>query len=364
MHPHWPDSAQARSDLLACRAALRVGSKSFSGAATLLPPNVRDAATALYAFCREADDAIDLHDGGVDGVAVLSERLDRIYAGTPHEHPVDRALSAVVLRYAIPRTLFDALLQGFAWDASGRRYQSLAEVLDYAARVAGTIGAMMALLMGVRDTATVARACDLGMAMQLTNIARDVGEDARAGRLYLPTKSLRHVGIDPDAWLANPRMSPGLRGVIDDLLYEADYLYSGVDAGIARLPRGCHAGIMAAKLIYADIGRVVREAGCDSVSRRAVVSRKRKVTLLLKAFLSSPRLDAGDELPSRPSTRHLLDSIEGCVEALPQDATTVRWWQLRSRALWLVELFDRLERRSRFSKRAARTQASEALTST
>jgi len=346
MHPQWPSSAQERADLAACRRALRAGSKSFSGAATLLPAAVRDAATALYAFCREADDAIDLHAGGAAALAALAGRLDRIYGGCPDGRAVDRALAAVVDRYAIPRTLFDALLQGFEWDATGRRYESLADVLEYAARVAGTIGAMMALLMGVRAAQVVARACDLGMAMQLTNIARDVGEDARAGRLYLPLDALRHVGIDPDAWLRQPRMSPGLRVVIDDVLYEADYLYSGVAAAVAQLPRSCQAGITAARLIYADIGRVVRKAGCDSVSRRAIVSRRRKLLLLGKAFFAVPHTVRGDAVPTRPATHGLLESIAACGSVASRQPMAP-WWQLRSRALWLIDLFDRLERRNR-----------------
>ena len=98
----------------------------------------------------------------------------------------------------IPRALPEALLEGFAWDAAGRRYETLDEVEHYAARVAGCVGAMMTLVMGRRDPAILARACDLGVAMQLTNICRDVGEDARAGRLYLPLAWLRDNGIDPD----------------------------------------------------------------------------------------------------------------------------------------------------------------------
>lgn len=348
MQPQWPNSALARSDLMACREKLRAGSKSFSGASTLLPKSVRDAVTVLYAFCREADDAIDIDAGGANAIARLRERLDRAYSRRPFAQPVDRALSAVVDRYAIPRTLFDALLEGFEWDASGRRYDTLAEVLQYAARVAGTIGAMMALLMGVRSTRAVAKACDLGMAMQLTNIARDVGEDARAGRLYLPLNSLRHVGIDPERWLADPQMSPALRIVIDNLLYEADYLYSGVEAGIAELPRSCQAGITAARLIYADIGRVVRAAGCDSVSRRAVVSGRRKCQLLVKSYFTVARVDPQETVSARPATQYLLKSIESSPDRVMPTHTTIPWWRFKSRALWMIDLFDRLERRGRF----------------
>ena len=139
----------------------------------------------------------------------------RSTTAAPGRIDADRALAHVVHRLAIPRLLLDALLEGFLWDANGRRYETLEEVHDYAARVAGTVGAMMALVMGAHTQRALARACELGVAMQLTNIARDVGEDARNGRLYLPRAWLREAGIDPDAWLRAPRFDAAIAGVVD-----------------------------------------------------------------------------------------------------------------------------------------------------
>ena len=116
--------------------------------------------------------------------------------GRPLPHPADRAMADLIRRYAIPRAIPEALLEGLTWDAEGRTYETLEELFDYAARVAGTVGVMMTLMMGERSPQALARACDLGVAMQLTNIARDVGEDARLGRLYLPRQWLRKMGID------------------------------------------------------------------------------------------------------------------------------------------------------------------------
>lgn len=180
MPPLRDPAAATPADFAFCRDALRRGSRSFLAASLLLPARVRAPAAALYAFCREADDAVDL--ACVPDLAPLRDRLDRAYAGRPRPGPVDRAFAEVVARFAIPRALFDALLEGFAWDAEGRRYEDFADLGAYAARVAGSVGAMMAVLMGVRAPEKLARACDLGTAMQLTNIARDIGEDARAGR--------------------------------------------------------------------------------------------------------------------------------------------------------------------------------------
>src|SRR5262249_23564015 len=159
--------------------------------------------------------------------------------------PADRAFADVVARFAIPRELPEALLEGLAWDAEGRRYETPGDLLDYAARVAGTVGAMMSLLMRRRDPAVVARACDLGIAMHLTSFARDVGEDARAGRLYLPRQWLRDEAIDPEEWLADPRYDVRIGKVIGRVLAVADIFYRRSIAGVGALPSSCRPGIHA-----------------------------------------------------------------------------------------------------------------------
>ena len=279
-----PGASVDPADLAACAARLRAGSKSFSAAALLLPRRVREPATGLYAFCRVADDAVDLDPGASAAtIDVLRARLDRVYAGRPDGDPVDRALAVVVAREQVPRALLEALLEGMAWDAEGRRYETLDELHAYAARVAGAVGAMMTIVMGRREAHVVARACDLGVAMQLTNIARDVGEDARQGRLYLPLEWLREAGVDPARWLERPSADPAITAVIARLLEAAEVLYSRADAGVPELPADCRMAIRAARGIYSEIGRAVARAGFDSITRRAVVSSSRKVWLLARA---------------------------------------------------------------------------------
>ena len=267
---------QELADLEACRTAIRTGSLSFHAASRLLPARVRDPALVLYAFCRLADDAVDEGSDAVDAVLRLQERLDRAYAGRPANQPEDRAFTRMVVETGMPRKLPDALLEGFAWDAQGRRFASLSDVLDYSARVAATVGVMMAVLMGVRDRHRLARAADLGLAMQLTNIARDVGEDARAGRVYLPTDWMAEAGIDIDAFLRTPAPVPEVRAMVKRLLREAGRLYERAEPGIAALPAACRPGIFAARHIYAGIGGQVRAAGFDSVTRRARTSGAQK----------------------------------------------------------------------------------------
>jgi phytoene synthase len=124
------------------------GSKTFFAASRLLPPRVRIAAIALYAFCRVADDLVDEAATGDTPLDVLQERLDAIYAGAPNDHVEDHALSLVVQQYKLPRHLLDALIEGFAWDAGGRIYDSIEDLHAYGARVAGSVGAMMSWIMG------------------------------------------------------------------------------------------------------------------------------------------------------------------------------------------------------------------------
>lgn len=296
----------APADMEACRAAIRVGSHSFHMASRLLPARVRDPALALYAFCRIADDAVDEGNDKTRAVLSLRDRLDRVYAGAPRDAAPDRAFAAVVETFEMPRTLPDALLEGLAWDAAGRRYATLSGVLDYSARVASAVGAMMCVLMRVRDADALARACDLGLAMQLTNIARDVGEDAAEGRLYLPTDWLAEEGLTPEAFLAAPAATPGLRRLTARLLAEADTLYTRAAAGVPALPLATRPGIEAARRIYRAIGTDLAAHGHDSITRRAHTTKGRKLALLVQSALAAA---AATLLPA-PATLHARPAPE------------------------------------------------------
>jgi phytoene synthase len=353
MHTHWPDRPKASpADIAACRELLRGGSRSFFAASFLLPRQVREPAVSLYAFCRVADDAIDLDADQVTALARLQDRLARIYEGRPVPVSADRALADLVVQFALPRAILEGLLEGFAWDGEGRRYEDLAGLNAYAVRVAGTVGAMMAMLMGVRDPEVLARACDLGVAMQLSNIARDVGEDARNGRIYLPLGWLREAGIDPDAWLAHPVFTPALGSVVRRLLQEADLLYLRAGAGIARLPLACQPGIWAARFLYAEIGREVARAGFDSVSRRAVVSARRKMALLARALAAPAFRDADVAAAPLEQARFLVQAVRDAPSP-PRIAiarNTADDPSIGEQLVWVVDLFARLERMERMQR--------------
>jgi 15-cis-phytoene synthase len=343
-----PDLATP-ADHAACRALIRQGSKSFFAASLLLPAAVREPALALYAFCRLADDLVD--DGrDTDPLTRLRARLAGVYEGRPTSVATDRAFADVVCRYAIPRVLPEALLEGFQWDLEGRRYENASQLNAYAARVAGSVGAMMACLMQARAPHLVARACDLGVAMQLTNIARDVGEDARAGRLYLPRSWMHEEHIDPDSWLRRPVFSPNLAKVVARLLLTADELYERASLGITSLPRDCRRGIYAARFLYAEIGHELRRHELDSVSRRTVVPLTRKATLLARALRATEAASPEAAPAVLEEARFLIDAV---VAEPPGAANLVGApANLEDRVEWLVNLFERLERRDRLTAHA------------
>ena len=336
-------------DLAACRAAIRTGSRSFHAASRLLPARVRDPALALYAFCRLADDAVDEGGRKADAVLRLRDRLDLIYAGRPADAAADRAFSAVIETYEMPRALPDALLEGLAWDATGRRYATLSDLRAYSARVAAAVGAMMCVLMRVRDADALARACDLGVAMQLTNIARDVGEDARAGRLYLPTDWLDEAGIAPAAFLAAPEADARIRSLVKRLLAEADRLYARAEAGIAALPVSSRPGIFAARHAYAGIGGAIARAGHDSVTRRATTTGAQK-----SGWLALSVLRAGATLVMpRSAVLHArpLPEVAYLVDAAARAPATAGWGGGRAGAL--IAVLAELEARDRGLDRPA-----------
>jgi phytoene synthase len=326
---------------------IRVGSRSFHTASHLLPKDVREGAYALYGFCRLSDDAVDLEGGEGEAVDRLRARLDRVYAGCPHADPVERALTDTVRRFTLPRALLDALLEGLAWDVSGRIYETLDDLHAYAARVAGSVGAMMAVLMGARTPALVARACDLGAAMQLTNIARDVGEDARLGRLYLPRAWMREAGLDPEVWLAAPAFDARLAEVIGRVLASADALYERADAGIANLDAAFRPAIFAARHLYAEIGVEVRRRGLDSVTSRASTSAWRKAVLVARALRCARRNE-----PVSPAGRPLAQT-RFLVEAVMREPAPCAWASrpgrhtLETDLAWTLGLFTVLARRDR-----------------
>ena len=341
LQPYDKNNSNLR-DFDECVTLMRGGSKTFFAASKLLPKRVRQASIALYAFCRVADDLVDNASHPEKSLEELQLRLDCIYEQKPMDFIEDHALSHVVYQFKLPRALLDALLEGFAWDAQSHQYLTIEDVHAYGARVAGSVGAMMSWMMGARNSSTLARACELGVAMQLTNIARDVGEDARNGRLYLPRDWLVAEGIDPEEWLRNPRLSQGIQNVVEKLLIEADRLYVQSSVGVADLASDCRAAIFAARLIYAEIGEYLKNNRFDSVNQRSVVPLSRKLWLLCQAKIQAPWIVTPKiNKPALKAIAYLVDACQAhCdLHGLKPEGFPNRGFP--DRVEWILELIER-----------------------
>jgi len=272
------------------QASIQKHSKSFALAAKLLPPEVNHAAVVLYAYCRRADDMIDLCPEAEqpERLSQLQAELEAIYAGAPQSDPLLARFQKVVREYAVPRVYLDELLLGMQMDTQNVRYRSLSDLLLYAYRVAGVVGLMMCHVMGVRETRALRHAAHLGMAMQLSNIARDVQEDWQRGRMYIPESLLQACGasgLDPARGEPLPQSAAaGIARATESLLKHADGFYRSGDAGVQYLSFRCGIAIRAARLVYGEISTRVRAQGCDPFAPRAVVSKGRKLALVGLAF--------------------------------------------------------------------------------
>lgn len=325
-------------DLRACQALIRRHSRSFYFSSLLLPRAERQQAWALYAFCRYADDTVDGDNDGTGQVAADAEsdtrvllarvqalrtRLAAVYQVTTGpssvaltDSPIDRAFAAVVARTGLPQAVPELLLRGMEMDARGQQYGSWDDLIVYCFHVASTVGLMMTYVLGhvmpprradgspmvERTEEVYLRACDLGVAMQLSNIARDVGEDARRGRVYLPDELLSRHGLTGDTVLTLAERGvpapPALRRAVAELVARAERHYSAARLGIPMLQRSGHLAIAAAESIYRGIGERLLHTGCDPLTARARVSGLGKLGRLVGVWLRGLRPGA-HRLPSR-----------------------------------------------------------------
>lgn len=270
---------------LVARATIAHHSKSFALASSLLGARIRDQTAVVYTWCRRADDAVDERPGAsaADLVGVLAEltaELDAAYLGAACD-PVLAAFSEVVRARAIPRLYPQELLAGIAMDAVPTRYDTVEDVLGYAWRVAGVVGLMMSHVFGVSDDDALIHAAHLGLAMQLTNICRDVAEDWERGRLYLPDELLAThgaAGLATELGRPLPRaaLAP-IAATLTDLLALADRYYRSGDRGIRALPWRAALAVSAARRVYAAIGGRIALAKHDVTAGRAFVTGPKKV---------------------------------------------------------------------------------------
>ena len=282
----------ARPDRLVqqARDIIDRGSKSFAAASRLFPPAMRGDVMLLYTWCRHCDDMIDGQELGRGAIRTASSdtlkqlRADSFaaLAGQPSSELPYQALAELGRRYSIDHTIIEAHLYGFELDVAGWQPKTLADTMQYCYHTAGTVGIMMAKIMDVRDAPTLYRASDLGIAFQLTNIARDVIEDALAGRSYLPEAWRMAAGLDI-ADLADRTCHDRVLPLVRRLVDEAEPYYDSAALGIRALPRRAAWAIATAKSIYRDIGRQIVRRGPEALSERAFTGKARKGWRMLAA---------------------------------------------------------------------------------
>jgi len=293
------------------KAIIEQGSKSFAAASKLFDEQTRAKAFMLYAWCRHCDDRIDGQELGfgqnspqpAEQRAILQQLTQQTQAamsGEVMEDPVFAAFQRVFVESEMPQRYPLDLLHGFQMDVDDHPYRSFDDTLVYCYHVAGVVGAMMATIMGVKDAEILNRAVDLGIAFQLTNISRDVMEDAADGRIYLPADWLGQAGVPED-----PARFPGheaqIFSVVAKVLAEADRYYDSAVFGIAHLPFRSAWAIAAARSVYGAIGSVVRERGAAAWRQRASLSSLQKAYKLFGSLATAGNAKLFARYRSAPS---------------------------------------------------------------
>lgn len=299
-------------------AVLRHHARSFSWAAQLLPPRTRRDAATLYAFCRTVDDIADDAAASSDDTELVAIR--EALLNQRDDHPVAGPLIDLVHRWGIPEAAAITLIDGVRSDLGGLELETTDELIDYAYRVAGTVGLMMRPLLGVTDSAADPFAVDLGIAMQLTNIARDVVEDAERGRRYLPSDQLGGPVAPNRLAAADPVLRhQGYHSVVS-ILDLADAYYASAERGMAYIPRRSRLAIRVAARLYRAIGDRIRAMEPpDYWQQRAVVPITGKIRLTV-AGVGASLLPEG--VPAAPHEPSLHQAIAGAPGTDPQAAAT------------------------------------------
>ena len=281
-----------RAELVAhARASIMRGSKSFAAASRLFDRETRERVWLLYAWCRACDDIADAQDhGGVLGAqsdpaarfATIRALTSLALMGEATGDPAFDALGVVAGECRLTRRMAEDVIAGFALDSEGWRPQDEADLLRYCFHVAGAVGVMMAAVMGVprEDEDTLGRACDLGLAFQLANIARDVAEDDAAGRCYLPAEWLDEAGI-PHGEIMRAEHRERLLPLVHRLCDMAETYEASARIGAARLPPRSRWAVLSAAGIYGAIGRAVKRAGEAALERRVTTSSFAKAGFVL-----------------------------------------------------------------------------------
>ena len=271
-----------------CRQKASASGSSFYYSFAFLPRQRRQAITALYAFCREVDDAVDeCSDAGVARLKLAWWRSEvaALYAGQP-THPVTQALATSLKHFSLPQEQLFEIIDGMEMDLDTVRYADFKALHLYCYRVASVVGLLAAEIFGYADRRTLRYAHDLGLAFQLTNIIRDVGEDARRGRIYLPQDELARFGV-AEADILQNRYTDGFRALMEFQVARAREHY---ERALAHLPardrRKQVAGLIMAAIYRTTLEEIVKD-GCRVLTHRLTLPPLRKLWIAGKTWLGA-----------------------------------------------------------------------------
>lgn len=307
-------AAPNRAALVAyARDSIKRGSKSFAFASRLFDRTTRERVWLLYAWCRKCDDLADGQDHG-GAMAVVADpqvRLQMVrdltakaFAGEATGDPAFDAFGVVARECGLAPKMADDVIEGFALDAAEWHPRSEGDLYRYCYHVAGAVGVMMAQIMGVppQDRETLHRACDLGLAFQLANIARDIEEDDAAGRCYVPDDWQALLDIGPGE-IMRPHNRRKLALMARWMADEAGQYEASARVGASRLPFRARWAVLSAAGIYGDIARKVRAAGVHAWDQRIYTSKREKLRWVARAYWlavrNNPSEAARDGLWSR-----------------------------------------------------------------
>ena len=269
-----------------CQQKAAQSGSSFYYSFLFLPPNRRRAITALYAFCREVDDVVDeCQDPHIAAtkLAWWRQEVAKLYAGKP-EHPVTQALLPAVAEFSLPQEQMLEIIDGMEMDLQQSRYLDFKALSLYCYRVASVVGLLAAEIFGYQDRKTQKYAHDLGIAFQLTNIIRDVGEDARRGRIYLPIDELQRFEVTA-ADILNARYSDNFRQLMEFQIERAEQYY--VQA-LNELPvsdrKAQRPGLMMAG-IYRTLLEEIKRDGCQVLTQRTSLTPVRKLWIAWRTWI-------------------------------------------------------------------------------
>lgn len=271
-----------------CRMKAASSGSSFYTSFRFLPARKRDAITAFYAFCREVDDIVDDCPSPSEAEARLEQwrmELDRLFAGSP-AHPIAQALLPVVTDYGLAREQLDEIIDGMAMDLGDVRYPDFKSLALYCHRVAGIVGEVAAAIFGFSDHHTLKYAARLGLALQLTNILRDIGEDVRRGRIYVPLDELARFDVsEADLWQS--RTGAGFARLMDFQYQRARTSYEEALALLPAVDRKQQRPGLIMAAIYRATLEQIRMEGFPVLHRRVTLKPARKIGLAMRAWLSA-----------------------------------------------------------------------------